>query len=44
MMAASALLWSSAFKASVFSESSPVPSYFFSLKILPIEGSSDSQS
>ena len=40
-MAASALSLSSACKASVFSESSPVPPYFLSLKILPMEGSSD---
>ena len=44
MVAASALSLSSAFKSSVFSESSPVLPYFFSLKILPMEGSSDSQS
>ena len=41
MVAASALLLSSACKASVFSENNPVPTYFFSLKILPMEGCSD---
>ena len=37
------ILQSSVYKASIFSEINPVPS-FFSLKILPIERSSDSQS
>ena len=44
MVATLALLLSSACKASVFSEGSPIPPYIFSLKILPIEGSSESQS
>ena len=43
-MATSALSLSSACKASVFSERSPILPYFFSLKILPMEGSSDNQS
>ena len=43
-MAASTLLLSSACKASPFSESTPVSPYFFSLKILPMEGPFDSQS
>ena len=43
MVAASALSLSSAYKASVFSEINPVPPYFFTLKILPMERSSDSQ-
>ena len=44
MVAASTLSLSSAYKASVFSEINPVTPYFFSLKILPMERSSDSQS
>ena len=36
-MAASTHSLSSACKASVFSKSSPVPPYFFSLKILPMD-------
>ena len=43
-VAASALSLSSTYKASVFSEISPVHSYFFSLKIFPMERSYDSQS
>ena len=43
-MATSAFSLSSAYKTSVFSEINPVPPYFFSLKILPMERSSDSQS
>ena len=43
MVAASALSLSSAYKASVFSEINSVPPYFFTLKILPMERSSDSQ-
>ena len=43
-MAASALLLSSAYKTSVFSEINPAPlSYFFSLKAFPMEKPSDSQ-
>ena len=42
-MAASTLLLRSAYKASSFSEISPLPTYFFSLQILPMERSSDSQ-
>ena len=43
-MAASGFLLSSAYKSSVFLEINPVPPHFFSLKILPMERSSDSQS
>ena len=43
-MAASTLSLSPAYKASVFSEINPVPPYSFSLKILPMERSPDSQS
>ena len=44
LVAASALLSSSAYKASAFSEINPVPHIFFHLlKILSIERSSDSQ-
>ena len=35
---------SSAYKTSIFPENNPVPSYLFSLKILSMERSSDSQS
>ena len=42
-VAASALSLSSTYKTSVFPEINPVPPYFFSLKILPMERSSDSQ-
>ena len=42
-MAASALSLSSAYKASAFSEINPVPLYFFSRKIPPMERSSDCQ-
>ena len=45
MVAASTLSLSSAYKASAFSEINLVPpSFFFSLTILPMERSSDSQS
>ena len=45
-MATSGLLLTSTYKASVFSESYPTPPFifFFSLKVLPMERSSDSQS
>ena len=45
-MATSALLLTSAYKASDFSESYPAPPFIFifSLKVLPMERSSDSQS
>ena len=43
-VAASALSLSSTYKGSVFSEINPVPPWFFSLKIFPMEMSSDSQS
>ena len=43
-VAASTLLLSSTYKASVFSEINPVPPYFFSLKIFPTKRFSDSQS
>ena len=43
-MAASALSLSSAYKASVFSEINPVLPSLFTLKILSMEKSSDSQS
>ena len=42
-MAASTLLLNSAYKTSVFSEINPVPLGFFSLKIVSMERSSDSQ-
>ena len=41
-VAASALSLSSTYKGSVFSEINPVPPYFFSLKLFPMERSSDS--
>ena len=44
MVAASARSLSSTYKASVFSEINLVPPYFFSLKILPMARSFDSQS
>ena len=44
MVAASALLLSSAYKASIFSEINPIAPYFFSLKIFPMERFSDNQS
>ena len=43
-MAAFTLSLSSAYKASAFAEINPVPPYTPSLKILPMERSSDSQS
>ena len=43
-VAASSLSLSSTYKASVFAEIKPVPSYFFSLKVFPMEKSSDNQS
>ena len=43
-VAASALSLSSTYKASLFSEINAVSLYFFSLKIFPMERSSDSQS
>ena len=43
-VAASAHSLSSTYKASVFSEINPVPPYFSSLKIFPMERCSDSQS
>ena len=44
MVAAPAISLSSPYKASVFSDINPAPPYFFSLQILPMERSSDSQS
>ena len=44
MVAASALLLTSAYKAYVFSEINPVPPHSLPLKILLMERSSDSQS
>ena len=43
-MAASSLLLSSAYKASVFSEINPILQYFISLKILPTERPTGRQS
>ena len=43
-VAAFTVLLSSKQKASAFSEINPIPPYFFSLKIFPMERSSDSQS
>ena len=43
-VAASVLSLCSTYKASVFSEINPIPPYFCSLKIFPMERSSDSQS
>ena len=42
-MPASASSLSAAYNASLFSESNPAPPCFFSLKILPIESSTESQ-
>ena len=43
-VAASTLSLSYTYKASVFLEINPVPPYFFSLEIFPMERFSDSQS
>ena len=44
LVAASCLSFRFAHEASVFSENRLLPSFFLSLKIIPMEGSSDSQS